>query len=704
MQQAQKNTSTGFGKYLANVPDYEVYVNTIRLNKDFCDEYVKYYADAAHKEAIAKDGAMAYFNNRVMTDANGVALKEPDDATLNDLGVDMLVLGFGDDYPGVNNQDALNGIKAFIDSGKPVLLAHDFIMFTDNATARDVTMRDLVGMDRYGVKTGNAQLLQAAKTATGTNGGHGSFAWNDDSAVTVSGNTLTVAKAVEGKNRAVAYIPGSGRKLFSASTQGFTYHQLLRYKKGPTNKRYLASIPNFDFYNNYLIDMYVDQENDGMLTEYPYHIPRSFQISWTHGQYFALDQETDSDNDGLADTVVWYTMSHKVGKSRGVDGANSLYTTSPGNGADNYYIYNRGNVTYTGAGHSAIVAPNEQKLFVNTLLAAYKAADTAPIVRFYETADTTMSPIETIPIPYDSNITKPVKEDGTAYAANEYDKKGVTKALDSSIRWNEDKGDYDYKFVNPNSKQNADAGTIADKDKTPLYFKITDTDFKKGQKRISIKFYVEMLELLSADGKTEYVPGYIKDEHGIISYKQVTQKDSATGAESEARESRNSADIVYYNKNSKGQQGDSVTSYTLDSLVNAGAKNSLGALKDLTKIKVGGATHYVKELEFDVYKVNREKQSDGTYKYSIGDKLNNLQEVVDAKGNTTTASEIINGETYAIYLPLSYLNNNGSFNIYLEAQTCISNLSMSGTTKTEVKEVKGFGDIDITKVDLLKLD
>lgn len=704
LQKAQKDTSKGFGKYLANVPDYDVYVNTIKLNAEFCDEYVKYYADATHKEAIAKDGAMAYFNNRVMTDANGVALKEPDDATLNDLGVDMLVLGFGDDYPGVNNQDALNGIKAFIDSGKPVLLAHDFIMFTNNATAQDATMRDLVGMDRYGVKTGNAQLLQAAKTTTGTNGGHGSFAWNEDSAVTVSGNTLTVAEAVEGKNRAVAYEPGSGRKMFSAATQGNTYSMINWFKKSPTNMYYMASIPWHNFDGNYAISMYVDQENDGMLTEYPYHIPRSFMISKTHGQYFALDQETDADNDGLADTVVWYTLGYKNGNSRGVDGSSSVYTASPGNGADNYFIYNRGNVTYTGAGHGAITSANEQKLFVNTLLAAYKAADTAPIVRFYETADTTMSPIETIPIPYDSNITKPVKEDGTAYAANEYDKKGVTKALDSSIRWNEDKGDYDYKFVNPNSKQNADAGTIADKDKTPLYFKITDTDFKKGQKRISIKFYVEMLELLSADGKTEYVPGYIKDEHGIISYKQVTQKDSATGAESEARESRNSADIVYYNKNSKGQQGDSVTSYTLDSLVNAGAKNSLGALKDLTKITVGGSTHYVKELEFDVYKVNREKQSDGTYKYSIGDKLNNLQEIVDAKGNTTTASEILNGETYAIYLPLSYLNNNGSFNIYLEAQTCISNLSMSGTTKTEVKEVKGFGDIDVTKVDLLKLD
>lgn len=702
LERSMKNAASGFSKYLQNVPDYDVYIKTVKVTQ-YCTDYRTYQMSAAHKNEVSKYGAMAYFETMEFKDVNGAV---PAGRTVDEMtGVDMLVLGFGDDYKGMSNLEGVDGLKAFIKEGNPVLLTHDFMMFYDNNNSKDPELRNLLGMDRYGVKSGITQLTQAAPDAVGgTNGGHGSFAWDADSTdKDKDGNTLSVAEAIEGHGKAVAYIPGSNREKFSASTQGYTYGQILRYKTAPTDKHYLKAIPSFNWGGNAAIEMYVDQENEGQLTEYPYHIPRSFPVSSTHMQYFALDQERDQDLDGSPDMVVWYTMNYKKGKSRGVDGSTSIYTASPGNGADNYYIYNMGNITYTGAGHSKISSANEQKLFVNTLLAAYRAAETAPIVKFYETGDITKDPIGTVAIPYDSNVTKPVKEDGTAYQSD---------VVDSSIQYNSDKQDYDYKFVDPNTDS-----TVAEKDKTPVFFKISDIDFKKGEKRISIKFYAEMLEWKDAAGN-EMLPGYQLDNKGNVTYETKTTTDVNNNTV-ETVDSRNEANIGYYDRKKPDDyvagtadtwtKNDATANYNgvgnTSSIpqVAKGAKDADG--KDRIKeITVSGAKHYVQEIPIQVYRVNKEKLADGTYKYTIGDKLDCTFEELDQNGYTVTASQVMNGETYACYLPLAYLNGNGSFNIYLEAQTYISNISSGVASKVEIKETKGYGNLGITKVDLLKLD
>lgn len=52
--------------------------------------------------------------------------------------------------------------------------------------------------------------------------------------------------------------------------------------------------------------------------------------------------EADDDNDGQSDIVVWYCLS----------GGN--YNYSENDVVNNYYIYNKGNITYSGAGHASI--------------------------------------------------------------------------------------------------------------------------------------------------------------------------------------------------------------------------------------------------------------------------------------------------------------------------------------------------------------
>ena len=100
------------------------------------------------------------------------------------------------------------------------------------------------------------------------------------------------------------------------------------------------------------------------------------QIGLTHEQYYQINMNTD-------DIVTWYCMS-----SGGADDS-SYYDDSPNDVVNAYYIYNKGNVTYSGVGHTSSNSYytgsnigtqyiSEAKLFVNTMIAAYRSGVQAP--------------------------------------------------------------------------------------------------------------------------------------------------------------------------------------------------------------------------------------------------------------------------------------------------------------------------------------
>jgi len=64
--------------------------------------------------------------------------------------------------------------------------------------------------------------------------------------------------------------------------------------------------------------------------------------------------------------VVWFCLSDSA--------SDKYYSTTPNDVRNNYYIYNLGNVTYSGMGHTPDITDMEAKLFVNTLIAAYNAS------------------------------------------------------------------------------------------------------------------------------------------------------------------------------------------------------------------------------------------------------------------------------------------------------------------------------------------
>ncbi len=147
----------------------------------------------------------------------------------------------------------------------------------------------------------------------------------------------------------------------------------------------------------------IKKANDGQITRYPYDLRIAennngiIKVGQTHTQNYALDLDfdaTDDDKDGQfdGDVVVWYNLAGGTGYDKKVDGNNtmSLYDTFSGDSANNYYIYTKGNLTYTGFGHGASMTDKEIRLFVNCMISSFRAPASPPYAEV-ENDDTTVN-------------------------------------------------------------------------------------------------------------------------------------------------------------------------------------------------------------------------------------------------------------------------------------------------------------------------
>ncbi|RDU21842.1 DUF5057 domain-containing protein [Anaerosacchariphilus polymeriproducens] len=315
----------------------------------------------------------------------------------------MLILGFADVYAEIDNTNKssgglnkgpVDGILSFIESGRSVLFTHDTASFINtksdlfyadsgekNASVANLKswvaywgynintiIRDVVGMDRYGISSNNVlkegDMLTSSQYAA--------------AGLLDSGNDL-------------AYVAGSNRSKTYPETQGYCDH-LLNGKRISALNTYMnlnsssnigAAGSGNGAYNN----INVTKVNDGQITSYPFKIPDKFIVSTTHYQYYQLDLESDADKDGKGDIVVWYCLSDVVDGSG--KKTNNPYTVTENDVRNNYYIYSKGNVMYSGVGHSTVNKEDEMKLFINTMIASYKSSAKNPNVTVLESGDIT---------------------------------------------------------------------------------------------------------------------------------------------------------------------------------------------------------------------------------------------------------------------------------------------------------------------------
>ena len=302
----------------------------------------------------------AYARNNYNMGSNGNSKEDAiDTKKLNELSdsteLDMIVCGFCDSYAqlDINDIAALKNIEYFVNSGHSLLYSHDNSSFnstihryskngyisqggTDWARYETYFLKTLVGQDRYGITASESDLPEEYVNAR---------------------KYLDTSKIEQADLRGMT------------ETWTFISNGWGGDKQG--NKLYVKDIGSSEYVNisTFATTTKILQMNKGQITAYPFVLPDSskFSVATTHTQYSELNLED-------SEVTVWYALDSQ-------QNTKNIYYYTKGDGCNNYYIYSKGNVTYTGAGHSKISGIDEQKLFVNTLVASIKTGNYAPVVK-----------------------------------------------------------------------------------------------------------------------------------------------------------------------------------------------------------------------------------------------------------------------------------------------------------------------------------
>ncbi|MCM1494985.1 MAG: DUF5057 domain-containing protein [Bacteroides sp.] len=357
---------------------------------------------------------------------------------------DVIVVGFSDPYE-ANKITPFSEVEAkdlqdFATAGGSLLLTHDVIT-KSNAAKLNTTgeyLRDFAGQNAFAGLTADAgtgstgyakyssldkdrYFITNLSAIDGVNLGPASDlsggAW--DTAVTTWSNQSQVGVR-GGSYTSYDYSswPATSTEVYNGiSLTGLSEMYNLYRTSGSFALRYKyaeAEIENVITYNiqvtgplNVSGTTRAEAVNRGVVTTYPFYIATDLRVSATHPQSYALDLENKN-------VTVWYTLApdnKKADGSAAIAGKDSgsydlmkqnssLMAASPKDGADNYYIYSIGNVTYCGAGQALITGykrdnNDERRLFLNVLLHMAKVRDGVekkPEIVLYDPDGTTKAP------------------------------------------------------------------------------------------------------------------------------------------------------------------------------------------------------------------------------------------------------------------------------------------------------------------------
>lgn len=302
---------------------------------------------------------------------------------------DMVVIGFADMYGQDdidNTNGALDNILDFIDAGKSVLFTHDTLSWRSSP---NYASTDVNGTKRISIgESGETDVNGAWKGNNWVN-----FAFNLTNAlrsrVGMDKYGVTLSKDERDGKEVPVYDSSVGMPNYvSASEDGKYYVNELQgintwtvyrgsflrsYESDYVNNgKNLYALKPFNASNISYTTMWtttkVEQLNNGSVTMYPYAIDKNLTVAETHGQYFELDMEDE-------DIVVWYTLA-----DNGTSAA-KYYSCTAKDAGNNYYIYSKNNITYSGAGHSNMNSEMELRLFVNTIVKAISGGNNVPVVK-----------------------------------------------------------------------------------------------------------------------------------------------------------------------------------------------------------------------------------------------------------------------------------------------------------------------------------
>ncbi len=327
---------------------------------------------------------------------------------------DIIFLGFQDSFGAysINNGMSLESSEAlqkYIESGKAIVFTQDTIstehipisnyphvnasgvrqytnLFTETWFSGyyfNNVIRGVVGMDKYGVVSEAYGLSQYSYFGTLEE-------YEDGKRYVTSGYAgvdMSIANEIEADGYAVAYKPGSGRTKYVEETHGFTTFMttLKTFDHGALTQTVAPYLNHGGFhYTNE-----ISQVNKGQLTSFPYNVNTTFYNTGSGSNYHKMNNTSNNQYTQVnlydEDVTVWFALADS--------GNNNNYTGSDvfkyhyNDAANAFYIYSKGNVTYTGAGDKNQVPSGvEKNIFINSMIASYRPVETPPEFTFTEGA------------------------------------------------------------------------------------------------------------------------------------------------------------------------------------------------------------------------------------------------------------------------------------------------------------------------------
>lgn len=296
-----------------------------------------------------------------------------DSKLTGDGGYDMVIIGFSDNYSDANkyqvdftNNDTLEDLSDFIKANKSVMFTHDTMANNAN-TNKNLTkhFRDIIGQSRY---------VDPDRTDKSESNLYSS---TDAQGISLGNTTIP-----HEKNLPAGVISSKGQTPFNYDGGGGDNSHGGNWGNTQTN--------------------YVRSVNKAQITQYPYdlsNLPNSVtdsgtqrtqgvvSVSKTHTQWYQLNLEDP-------DVVPWYNLVADSKKG----------TFNSGDSRNYYYSYSKGNITYSGTGHSGVGDEDQEfKLFINTMIKAERGANHDPIVENKTVDGTTIADKATVPAKIDQS-------------------------------------------------------------------------------------------------------------------------------------------------------------------------------------------------------------------------------------------------------------------------------------------------------------